>query len=470
MRTNRLALFAASLVAMYVSWSCSAGEDLTSVRIPPPAVFFTSWTDTIGGTCENVNDLNVGVPALDPGNVFAINRGDTVQMYVIQRFSPGACHPTRHFRWESMDTTVVTVRTIDSTTGRVMGISSGTRQFCIVDSALPSFRRCAFVTVRGGTTGGTPSVSISPRSLTIQTGGQCTLTRQFTATTSNPSGQSVTWSVNSSGSVISSTGLLTVPNGVSGSGYVKAVASSGAMDSTNFTLDNTSCGGTGNPTPVSINAEPTNTALVVNQTLALSVGGPYRVTVTYADASTKVNDMSVVSATSSDPLKVSVNSSTGLVTALQVTVAGGGVILTYCVTGTTICDTVFVSVSGTPVVVSTIDYTPAGGTITTSSQLTVLSVRGTADTNTLNPFWSVSDPVSLNVRGNGTPVVVAGTTFYPGMTATLTVLRASSSSFIVCVQWSITRTAPSACHTWGPIAPTSGVDLYSSLGLFHPRK
>ncbi|MEK7194601.1 MAG: hypothetical protein AAB660_02855 [Patescibacteria group bacterium] len=346
MRANRLASFAAILATL----SCSKGEDITSVRIPPPAVFFTSWTDTIG-TCVNINDLNVGVPALDPGNVFAINRGDTVQTYVIQRFSPGACHPMRHFRMESMDTTVVTVRTIDSTTGRIMGISPGTRQFCVVDSALPSFRHCAFVTVRGGTTGGIPTVTISPRGLAIQTGSQCPLTRQFTATTTNPSGQGVAWSVNSSGSVISPTGLLTVPNGVSGSGYVKATTSSGAVDSTNFTLVGTSCG-TGNPTPVSINAEPTNTTLGVNQTLALNAGGPYRVTVTYSDGSTKVNDMSVVTATSSDPLKVLVNATTGLVTALQVTTPGGGVILTYCATGTTICDTVFVSVSALPTISS----------------------------------------------------------------------------------------------------------------------
>ncbi len=224
-------------------------------------------------------------------------------------------------------------------------------------------------------------------------------------------------------------------------------------DSVNFlcyTLNVNGSGGTGNVcTVVGLTVTATDSSLNVGQTAQINANQSTNgiagcSSPTYSSSNNSVATVSasgLVTGVSAGTAVVTISSSNNFSRQITFTVTGGG-------TG------------GTS---SSIDYTPRGGTITDSVVLTAIVSRGSSDTLAADPVWSVSDGSSLTIKGDGTPETHSGTTVYPGMHATLKVVRASSSSFIVCVNWHPLRGTPSACYTWGPISPTSGIDLMAGL-------
>lgn len=198
----------------------------------------------------------------------------------------------------------------------------------------------------------------------------------------------------------------------SGSAVVTAVSE---RDSTiRLTANVTVPGGVVVPTITSISVEPATAMLIVDQAMALSVTGPYRVVVSYSNATTRVNDLSLFNCSSSNSAQVSMNSTTCLVTALAPTPAGSGVTLTYCVEGTSICDTLIVSVNPRPVIsFSPVSLCFSTLTGTMASQTITMVVTGASVANVV----LTSNTAGITVSGSGanwTATKTAGATVTNG--------------------------------------------------------
>jgi uncharacterized protein YjdB len=238
------------------------------------------------------------------------------------------------------------------------------------------------------------SVSVSPASATVQIGS----TQQLSATTRDASnnvltGRVVTWSsaTPSIASVNSSSGLVTAV----AAGTVQITATSEGKT------------GTASITVPAAAPAPVATVSVSPASATVQIGSTQQLSATTRDASNNVLTGRVVTWSSATPTIASVNSSSGLMTAI----AAGTVQITATSEGKT--GTASITVPAPLAPVATVSVSPASATVQIGSTQQLSATTRDASNNVLTGrvvTWSSADPSLASVNTSGRVTAVAAGT------------------------------------------------------------
>jgi trimeric autotransporter adhesin len=324
--------------------------------------------------------------------------GASQGLSVVLRAQNGSEITGRPVAWASADVAVATV----SSAGMVTAVAPGTTT---VSATSEGQSGSATVTV---TNVPVASVSVSPESASLTVGG----TRQFTATTRAQdgtvlTGRTVTWS----------TGNASVATVNSSTGLVTAVA----PGSTSVTAS--SEGQSGSAT-VTVTNVPVASVSVSPESASLTVGGTRQFTATTRAQDGTVLTGRTVTWSTGNASVATVNSSTGLVTA----VAPGST----SVTATSEGQSGSASVTVVPVPVASVDVSPETATVTVggTAQFTATprDQAGTALTGR-SISWTTGNPLIATVDAEGRVTGLA-----PGSTSVTATSEGQSGSATITVE------------------------------------
>jgi trimeric autotransporter adhesin len=307
-------------------------------------------------------------------STLTLNPGNTLQLAAVTTDASGNTLTGQPVTWSSSNTSAATV----STSGVVSAVAVGST---VITATSGGKSGIANVTVVAQSTASVASVTITPATATVATGG----TAQFTATLKDSAGnvlggRTVTWTSSNSGvASVSAAGLAT---GVA-SGTATISASTGGQQGTaQITV---------NPVPVtSVVVTPGSADLSAHQTLQL--------TATPEDASGNPIGGQTITWSSSDPYTASV-SSTGLVTVVK-TGGIGYTIISATADGKTGTSTI--NLIAAPVATVTLSPTSVTLNAGQTAQLTATAKDQYGDVITTDvASWSSSNTSVASVSSSG---------------------------------------------------------------------
>lgn len=432
MRTKWLASCAALLAVLLTLVSCR-NENIVGIDLTNTTLIGTS-TDTVG-KCVITTDMYV--EGIVPGGNLSISVNEIRELRVVQHFNPKKCGKPMTFNWESHNTNVVSATKLDGTRARIIGISPGITLVCATAIQNANIVVCVVVVVGGGGSVPNTVVTVSPSGQTVSTCSSSSRTLQMSVVTANPSGLSGVWTVSGiSGASVSSSGLLTLPQNVSGTVVVVFTASNGAVGSVTVLAINTGCTSEPPPSPIII-ITPSSLCF------SMQAGQPTQLPVTVTATNANLADVRLVSSLSGLTLSGS-GANWNVLRSGSFSERSDGNISAHLVGApNTPLASIPVQVYTTlcPGQSGSISYTPVGGSVSGTQTLTATCIQGSGQT-ACNPYWTSSDPSRLRVEGTGS-VNIGGVTYRVGTTATLTAVASGSAN--ICVQWSLTQTSPSFC-------------------------